>query len=117
MGSQEGVERRRVRRVCAGAGAAECLLLLLPHWKVSQLWPLCSGNAALERLESAVGLALASGGSGGLSCDGAALPPQQARSVSAALTLLQRLTFLSPEAFSVVTGAGMLRCAQMRPIG
>lgn len=83
--------------------------MLLPHWKMSQLWPLCSSNAALERLESALELALVSGGSSSLGCEGAALTPQQARSVSAALTLLQRLTFLSPEAFSLVTGAGMLR--------
>lgn len=94
--------------VCAGAGAAECLVMLLPHWKMSQLWPLCSSNTALERLESALELVLVIGGSS-LSCDRAALTPQQARSVSAALILLQRLTFLSPEAFSFVTGAGMLR--------
>lgn len=85
--------------------------MLLPHWKMSQLWPLCSSNAALERLESALELelVLVGGGSSSLGCEGAALTPQQARSVSAALTLLQRLTFLSPEAFSLVTGAGMLR--------
>lgn len=83
--------------------------MLLPHWKMSQLWPLCSGNNVLERLESALELVLESG-SNSASADRAVLTAQQNRSVSAALILLQRFTFLSPEASNSITaGPGMKR--------